>query len=607
MAKALMDTLILKVKTFADDLLEEVKSCFEKLDSQSAINQTTAPRLIHLVSVGGLQVQDVPMSGQLQETVYLQCHRHLRILLSCFIPPLARVFLVRQPIAADKLITTIYQPPTHRLFYQTVYISLENDSAEIPDIIDQLSSLGEMEHRRLASRYYLAIEVAKRKNESDSPTLCETELMFTGDGLFDCRGLSKRDFNEPLTLAASELDILSPSQTAYYLSIVSSLCQAKLDELVWIELDRTSQQFLLKWTGLYEKFGRDYVGEYSYQGVLKYFRDIFMPCVSVELNKMSTKDQQAIKAALDMIIFQFSFWPPAPQRINRKTLKKLQHRKRLNTNHLDKFPCFDRPIFIVSAPRAGSTLLFETLVQFKILWSTGEENHALLENIQGLHPKDNHFHSNRLTANDANASILRSVVGAFTSKLQNREQNYYLDLHDTHAYEGIRFLEKTPKNALRIPFIKALFPDALFIYLRRDAKSNISSLIDGWRSQRFISYQNLPGMDDHHWSFLLIPGWREMSHCSISEIAKRQWQQSNQIIQDDLKALSKKDWMSLDYHDLINQPEQVMRTISQFADLEWDTVVEARCKQGLPVSRLTLTSPRADKWLKHEAFINMEQ
>jgi len=604
MSQAVANQVNYDLKPFAVDLLKEVKSCFEHVDSQSAIHQITVPMLIHLVSVGGLQIQDVPMSGKLQETVYLQGSRHLRILLRCFIPALARVYLVYQPIVVDQPVTTIYQSPTHRLFYQTVYISLENYNSATTDIIDQLSSLDKMEPRCLDSRYYLAIEVAKRKNELDSPTSCDTHLMFTGDELFNCQGLSKRDFNEPLKLTVSELNILSPSQTEYYLSIISSFCQAKMDELAWEKLNRTGQQFLWKWTSLYEQFASDYIGEYAYQCELKHFRDIFMPCISSMLNKISIEDQQTIKAALDMIVFQFSFWPPTPQRINRKALKKWRERKRLNTNHLCKPACFDRPIFIVSAPRAGSTLLFETLVQFKNLWSTGEENHALLENILGLHPKDNNFHSNRLTGKDANASILRLVVEAFTSKLQDREQKYYLDLPDTSCDEKIRFLEKTPKNALRIPFMKALFPDALFIYLYRDAKSNISSLIDGWRSQRFISYQRLPGMDCRYWSFLLIPGWREMSHYSISEIAKQQWKQSNQIIQDDLQQLSRKDWMSLDYHELINQPEQVMRAISQFADLAWDTVIEARCKQGLPVSRLTLSSPCADKWLKHKAFLD---
>lgn len=46
-----------------------------------------------------------------------------------------------------------------------------------------------------------------------------------------------------------------------------------------------------------------------------------------------------------------------------------------------QLPEFDRPIFIVSTPRAGSTLLFETLSQFPELWTVGRESHDIMEEI----------------------------------------------------------------------------------------------------------------------------------------------------------------------------------------------------------------------------------
>jgi hypothetical protein len=38
---------------------------------------------------------------------------------------------------------------------------------------------------------------------------------------------------------------------------------------------------------------------------------------------------------------------------------------------------FTKPIFIVSAPRSGSTLLFETLINSSHLWSIQNESHAI--------------------------------------------------------------------------------------------------------------------------------------------------------------------------------------------------------------------------------------
>ena len=47
---------------------------------------------------------------------------------------------------------------------------------------------------------------------------------------------------------------------------------------------------------------------------------------------------------------------------------------------------FDRPIFIVSTPRSGSTLLYETLERAPELFSIGDESHGLIEGVPGLSP-----------------------------------------------------------------------------------------------------------------------------------------------------------------------------------------------------------------------------
>ncbi len=46
----------------------------------------------------------------------------------------------------------------------------------------------------------------------------------------------------------------------------------------------------------------------------------------------------------------------------------------------------EAPIFIVSAPRSGSTLLFETLAASSQLCTVGGEAHWLVEGIEGLRP-----------------------------------------------------------------------------------------------------------------------------------------------------------------------------------------------------------------------------
>src|ERR1051325_11259376 len=84
-------------------------------------------------------------------------------------------------------------------------------------------------------------------------------------------------------------------------------------------------------------------------------------------------------------------------------------------------------------------------------------------------------------------------------------------------------LEKTPKNSLRIPFLKTMFPDALFIYLYRDPRATMSSMLDAWRSNKFATYPALPGWTGHPWSLLLVPGWRSLIDKPLAEIVAHQW------------------------------------------------------------------------------------
>jgi len=266
-------------------------------------------------------------------------------------------------------------------------------------------------------------------------------------------------------------------------------------------------------------------------------------------------------------------------------------------------PEFDRPIFIISAPRAGSTLLFETLSQFPDLWTVGRESHDLMEAIPELHPAASNFSSNRLTEADALPHIGPALRDRFVRELRDRSGTAYLNLPVKQRPQKIRFLEKTPKNALRVPFLKAIFPDALFIFLYREPRANISSMIEGWRSPRFISYRKLPGWSKKNWSFLLIPEWSSLQNSSIAEIAARQWQTTNSYIWDDLQSLPSSSWCMIKYQNLIEEPEKVIREINEFAGLSWDQKIEERLSQSLPISAVTLSPPSPDKWRRNEKDI----
>ncbi len=255
-------------------------------------------------------------------------------------------------------------------------------------------------------------------------------------------------------------------------------------------------------------------------------------------------------------------------------------------------PQLDRPVFIVSAPRSGSTMLFELLSRSPDVWTTGGESHALIEGIPALHPASHGFDSNRLTASDADASTMQELQATFLAQLRNREGKLW-----SEADGPVRMLEKTPKNALRVPFLAKAFPEARFVFLHRAPRENISSILDAWRSGRFITYPQLPGWLGLPWSMLLVPGWRELAGKSLAEIAASQWMLANEQIIADLATLPRERWHAVSYEELLVDPQSVAEELCKFAEWHWDQAIAS----PLPLSAHTLTPPDPEKWRRNEA------
>lgn len=250
---------------------------------------------------------------------------------------------------------------------------------------------------------------------------------------------------------------------------------------------------------------------------------------------------------------------------------------------------FDRPVFIVSPPRSGSTLLFETLAGAPGVYTIGDESHQLIEGIFGLAPAHRGHESNRLLVGDASPEIAASLRSRFMAGLTDREAQR------PGMGQSLRMLEKTPKNALRIPFLNAVFPDARFIYLHRDPRQVLGSMIDGWQSGRFVMYPNLPGWQGLPWSFLLTPGWRELSGQPLGEVVAQQWEQTTRILLDDFEVLPVERRIAIDHDRFLADPQGEIQRVCTWAGYDWDRTLGSE----LPHSRYTMTAPDPDKWQRH--------
>ncbi len=256
---------------------------------------------------------------------------------------------------------------------------------------------------------------------------------------------------------------------------------------------------------------------------------------------------------------------------------------------------FKKPVIILAAPRSGSTLLFEILSQAANAWSIGNESHTVIESFKKFSPTSGLCNSNRLDENDADRESLVAIRKYFYSQLRNRDGQR---ISDTDIQDPL-MIEKTPKNALRIPFLNKMFPDAYYIFLYRNPRENISSIMDGWKSGRFETYANLPGRKSV-WSFLLPPGWEKMHNKSLEEIAYFQWKSANSIILNDLQSLIPTErWTSVSYSNIVNNTESSIKELCDFCGLEFDTTLQKTCKDSLKMSRYTLSTPSPTKWHKH--------
>lgn len=253
---------------------------------------------------------------------------------------------------------------------------------------------------------------------------------------------------------------------------------------------------------------------------------------------------------------------------------------------------FDRPVIILSAPRSGSTLLFETLSRAPDVYTIGNESHRVIEGLPEFNGERRGFVSNRLLATDATDQMAAEVRMRFADALRDREGV------PPRPMQPVRFLEKTPKNILRVPFMRKLFPDAKFVVLFRDPRAVLSSMMEAWRSGLFVTYRRLPEWQGLPWSLLLVDGWRQVNGRPLEEVVAYQWARGMSVLLDDLEALSPSEWISLRHEDLIADPQGQIKSLCTTLGLGWDSII-----QQLPNSKVTLTVPGFEKWRRNEEAI----
>jgi Sulfotransferase family len=249
----------------------------------------------------------------------------------------------------------------------------------------------------------------------------------------------------------------------------------------------------------------------------------------------------------------------------------------------------DRPVFVVSAPRAGSTLLYDLLARSDHLWSIGGEAHGPIEGIPALGLAGRSYESHCLAERDATADVadtLRySLVAAAAGDPRDR-----------------RLVEKTPENAFRIPFLRAVFPDAHFVWLLREPEANVSSIVEAWAHDEFVTVPDLPGWEGDDWHLVLPPGWRRLRGQDVSQIAAHQWSSATAAIMAGLARLPDHSWSAVRYEHLVDRPAEVVGTLCRRMDVPFEGALRRAVAQPLRVAPTALSQPSPHKWRFNSRF-----
>lgn len=253
-----------------------------------------------------------------------------------------------------------------------------------------------------------------------------------------------------------------------------------------------------------------------------------------------------------------------------------------------KRPVVLDPVFIVGCSRSGTTVTYETFASSPELISFGYEIPVFWDDLWG--PRHNNWSSEAASEKDARPEHREAALRFFYQRL------------------GVgRVLEKTCINVMRLPYLYQLFPNAMFIYIHRDGRDNISSMMNGWRHDGHFGLSKFLGpspeevaIDDgayNEWSFFLPPGWREYNRASLVEVCAYQWVMANRMALEAKKIIPAKQWIQLRYEEIFDQPVEMFEQAFQRLGISFNDTVRQRCASlsSRPTS-IVKGTPRQQKW-----------
>jgi hypothetical protein len=245
-----------------------------------------------------------------------------------------------------------------------------------------------------------------------------------------------------------------------------------------------------------------------------------------------------------------------------------------------------RPIFVLGAPRSGTTVLFDVLNQAPGVASLDRETGVVWDTFHRVEDAD--WASHEVGPQDVTPAERRYLYWAI----------------DRLAL-GKRYLDKLPRNTLRVLYLQELFPDAAFVFLRRDGRAVVSSLMTGWRSGPRFGRGMVPpipleieGYEGTTWKFLLPSGWETYAQGHrLAEVCAFQWVSANESVLAAKERVARDRWVEVSYEEMTAEPRATAeRTLEALGLSPAPEAVGYAEELDRHVTKKAVTPPKRDKW-----------
>jgi hypothetical protein len=254
-----------------------------------------------------------------------------------------------------------------------------------------------------------------------------------------------------------------------------------------------------------------------------------------------------------------------------------------------------KKIIILGAPRSGTNILRDSLKQHPNFgtWECDEIN-PIWRYQNEAYPYDD------------------LDISKVTVKLRNFIQKKFQRISDRQSTQVV--IEKTCANCLRLDFVSAIIPDAYYVFIYRDGKDAVGSIIDRWSGPssmkyflnklRFVPLLSVPiylirFLGNYFSKFSnskrIRKSWgpryreidKDLKMCNIEEVAFKQW---SQCVKKSYEFISQSrninNSIILDFDFFIKNPTSALKQIFDMVGEEYSLTILNQCSSLVNPSKI---------------------